>query len=111
MSDELYKSEEEFKVDTSNEFVTTEFEPVFDAAEFTRIGRDLFVQRSQVTNDFGIGMKKQWTLLSSSTTSSSSTTTSSSSSPSSSSSSSSSYFFFSLLLLHHLLLLLPVLPH
>lgn len=35
-------------------FVTTEFEPVFDAAEFTRIGRDIFVQRSQVTNNFGI---------------------------------------------------------
>ncbi len=54
MSDELYKSEEEFKVDTANEFVTTEFEPVFDAAEFTRIGKDIFVQRSQVTNNFGI---------------------------------------------------------
>jgi glycine amidinotransferase len=54
MSDELYKSEAEFKVDTANEFVTTEFEPVFDAAEFTRIGKDIFVQRSQVTNDFGI---------------------------------------------------------
>jgi glycine amidinotransferase len=54
MSDELYESESTFKVSTTNEFVTTEFEPVFDAAEFTRIGRDLFVQRSQVTNMFGI---------------------------------------------------------
>ena len=54
MSDALYKSEEEFKLDTPNEFVTTEFEPVFDAAEFSRIGRDIFVQRSQVTNEFGI---------------------------------------------------------
>ena len=35
-------------------FSTTEFEPVFDAAEFTRIGKDIFVQRSQVTNLFGI---------------------------------------------------------
>lgn len=26
-------------------FVTTEYEPVFDAAEFTRMGRDIFVQR------------------------------------------------------------------
>jgi glycine amidinotransferase len=54
MSDELYVPESEFQVDTSNAFVTTEFEPVFDAAEFTRIGRDIFVQRSQVTNNFGI---------------------------------------------------------
>lgn len=54
MSDELYVSEEKFKPSTANEFVVTEFEPVFDAAEFTRIGRDIFVQRSQVTNDFGI---------------------------------------------------------
>ena len=54
MSDELYVPESEFQVDVNNSFVTTEFEPVFDAAEFTRIGRDIFVQRSQVTNDFGI---------------------------------------------------------
>ena len=54
MSDDLYVPENEFQVETSGKFVTTEFEPVFDAAEFTRIGKDLFVQRSQVTNDFGI---------------------------------------------------------
>ncbi|CAM9388018.1 unnamed protein product, partial [Ectocarpus fasciculatus] len=54
MSDELYASEDTFKPSTANEFVVTEFEPVFDAAEFTRIGKDLFVQRSQVTNEFGI---------------------------------------------------------
>ena len=54
MSDELYVSEAEFKVETSGSFVTTEFEPVFDAAEFTKIERDIFVQRSQVTNNFGI---------------------------------------------------------
>jgi glycine amidinotransferase len=54
MSDELYESEATFKVGTANKFVTTEFEPVFDAAEFTRIGKDIFVQRSQVTNNFGI---------------------------------------------------------
>jgi len=34
--------------------VLTEFEPTFDAADFVRLGRDLFVQRSHVTNDFGI---------------------------------------------------------
>ncbi len=35
-------------------FVTTEFEPVFDAADFVRCGRDLFVTRSNVTNRSGI---------------------------------------------------------
>ncbi|QFZ20857.1 amidinotransferase [Saccharothrix syringae] len=34
--------------------VVTEFEPTFDAADFVRCGRDIFVQRSNVTNDFGI---------------------------------------------------------
>lgn len=53
MSDELYVPESEYEVKEGS-FVTTEFEPVFDAAEFTRIGRDIFVQRSQVTNQFGI---------------------------------------------------------
>ncbi|CAM9120843.1 unnamed protein product [Chrysoparadoxa australica] len=54
MSDELYTDDwEEGEGDTMN-FVTTEHEPVFDAAEFTRIGKDIFCQRSQVTNDFGI---------------------------------------------------------
>ena len=35
-------------------FVTTEFEPVFDAADFVRCGRDIFVIRSNVTNKTGI---------------------------------------------------------
>jgi glycine amidinotransferase len=34
--------------------VISEFEPTFDAADFIRCGRDLFVQRSHVTNAFGI---------------------------------------------------------
>ena len=55
MSDELYLTEEEYNADGSEfQAVTTEFEPIFDAAEFTRIGKDIFVQRSQVTNNFGI---------------------------------------------------------
>jgi hypothetical protein len=29
-------------------FVTTEFEPCFDSADFMRCGRDVFAQRSQV---------------------------------------------------------------
>ena len=32
----------------------TEFEPVFDAADFVRFGRDILVQKSHVTNEFGI---------------------------------------------------------
>ncbi len=32
----------------------TELEPVFDAADFTRCGRDIFCQKSNVTNEFGI---------------------------------------------------------
>jgi glycine amidinotransferase len=58
MSDDLYENEETFEIKEGN-FVVTEFEPVFDAAEFTRVGRDLFVQRSQVTNLFGIEWMKR----------------------------------------------------
>jgi glycine amidinotransferase len=35
-------------------FIVTEFEPTFDAADFTRCGRDIIAQKSHVTNDFGI---------------------------------------------------------
>ncbi|MFF8035754.1 MULTISPECIES: amidinotransferase [unclassified Streptomyces] len=35
-------------------YILTEFEPVFDAADFVRAGRDLFVTRSNVTNLTGI---------------------------------------------------------
>lgn len=31
--------------------MTTEFEPCFDAADFMRAGKDIFVQRSQVINN------------------------------------------------------------
>ena len=36
------------------EYVTTEHEPVFDAADLARCGRDIFVQRSHTTNEFGV---------------------------------------------------------
>lgn len=36
------------------EWAVTEFEPVFDAADFLRFGDDIVVQRSHVTNEFGI---------------------------------------------------------
>jgi glycine amidinotransferase len=35
-------------------YVTTESEPTFDAADFVRCGRDIFGQRSHVTNALGI---------------------------------------------------------
>jgi len=34
--------------------VLTEFEPTFDAADFVRCGRDVFYQKSHVTNEFGV---------------------------------------------------------
>ncbi|XP_038045683.1 glycine amidinotransferase, mitochondrial-like [Patiria miniata] len=61
MSDELYDMN--YPMDSVTErntlaargrFVTTEFEPCFDAADFIRAGRDIFCQRSQVTNLMGI---------------------------------------------------------
>jgi len=40
-------------------YVLTEAEPVFDAADFTRCGRDIFVTRSNVTNLSGIDWLRQ----------------------------------------------------
>ncbi|MGW5332572.1 amidinotransferase [Streptomyces bauhiniae] len=55
LTDELY--ERDFRVpdpDAPMRYVLTEFEPVFDAADFVRAGYDLFVTRSNVTNAMGI---------------------------------------------------------
>ncbi|XP_072022946.1 glycine amidinotransferase, mitochondrial-like [Amphiura filiformis] len=49
-----YSVEERQKLATQGRFVTTEFEPCFDAADFMRAGKDIFAQRSQVTNNMGI---------------------------------------------------------
>jgi len=61
MSDQLYDLDYPIKsvadrhlLAAENLFVTTEFEPCFDAADFMRAGTDIFVQRSQVTNLMGI---------------------------------------------------------
>uniref|UniRef100_A0A8C5HJZ9 Glycine amidinotransferase n=1 Tax=Gouania willdenowi TaxID=441366 RepID=A0A8C5HJZ9_GOUWI len=61
MADELYDQdypmrtvEDRHKLAAEGKFVTTEYEPCFDAADFIRAGRDIFVQRSQVTNYMGI---------------------------------------------------------
>lgn len=57
LPDFFYTQDYTETVDEENlQFVINEYEPTFDAADFIRCGRDLFVQRSNVTNDFGI----QW---------------------------------------------------
>ena len=57
MADQLYDAQypmenvlERHALAAEGKFVTTEFEPCFDAADFIRAGRDIFVQRSQVYN-------------------------------------------------------------
>ncbi|WP_282694501.1 amidinotransferase [Streptomyces sp. CC208A] len=55
LTDALY--DPSFRIPAPGEPVrhlVTEFEPVFDAADFVRAGRDLFVTRSNVTNRMGI---------------------------------------------------------
>jgi glycine amidinotransferase len=55
LTDELF--DPDFRLPEKGEPVATiltEFEPVFDAADFVRCGRDLFVTRSNVTNASGI---------------------------------------------------------
>ncbi|PIK33401.1 glycine amidinotransferase (L-arginine:glycine amidinotransferase) [Apostichopus japonicus] len=54
MCDELYDQnypmnsvEDRHRLAAEGRFVTTEFEPCFDAADFMRAGKDIFVQRSQ----------------------------------------------------------------
>lgn len=49
LTPELYQG-----ADGAGHWAVTEFEPVFDAADFLRFGQDLIVQRSHVTNEFGI---------------------------------------------------------
>lgn len=53
--DELYKAHYEVPgPDDEIYFILTEFEPVFDAADFARCGRDIFCHESNATNKFGI---------------------------------------------------------
>jgi glycine amidinotransferase len=66
MSDDLYdfdfaakSPEEQEALVSQGQYVTTEFEPCFDAADIVRFGRDLFVQRSHVTNQMGINWLKR----------------------------------------------------
>lgn len=55
LTDELFETD--FRTPAGGEpmrYILTEYEPVFDAADFVRAGRDLFVTRSNVTNRMGI---------------------------------------------------------
>ncbi|TGD96433.1 amidinotransferase [Methylobacterium nonmethylotrophicum] len=57
LTDELYNYDyrvPNLKAGEPMQFTVNEFEPVFDAADFVRCGRDLFVTRSNVTNLMGI---------------------------------------------------------
>lgn len=55
LRNELYNYDYvEYKDENVFSSVITEFEPTFDAADFVRCGKDIFVQRSHVTNHFGI---------------------------------------------------------
>jgi glycine amidinotransferase len=54
LQDELYKADYEEPSGDEPLYVVNEVEPTFDAADFVRCGRDLFVQRSHVTNAMGI---------------------------------------------------------
>jgi len=46
--------EERWKKAEESDWIITEVEPLFDAADVVRFGKDLFVQYSMVTNDAGI---------------------------------------------------------
>ena len=46
--------EEKYERTEKSDWIPTEQEPLFDAADVVRFGKDLFVQKSMVTNDAGI---------------------------------------------------------
>jgi glycine amidinotransferase len=53
--DDLYDEEyDPIDPQSSGKYVVNEFEPTFDAADFIRCGRDIFAQKSHVTNQIGI---------------------------------------------------------
>jgi glycine amidinotransferase len=54
LKDELYVQDYAEPEGDEPLYVVGEVEPTFDAADFVRCGRDLFVQRSHVTNRLGI---------------------------------------------------------
>jgi len=54
LSPSSYHSQEERRLRSLRQEVTSEYEPLFDAADFVRCGKDLFAQRGARTNQFGI---------------------------------------------------------
>lgn len=55
LKNELYDYEwQEPQAHEPTRLVINEFEPTFEAADFTRCGRDIIAQKSNVTNEFGI---------------------------------------------------------
>lgn len=54
LHDDFYRVGYSGPADHAIDYVITETEPTFDAADCMRCGRDIFVQRSHVTNDFGV---------------------------------------------------------
>ena len=46
--------EKQWEISEKSDWIPTEVEPLFDAADIARCGKDLFVQKSMVTNDAGI---------------------------------------------------------
>lgn len=59
LADELFDPTYDPGAHSRNHYAVTEFEPVFDAADFVRFGRDILVQRSHVTNELGIRWLQQ----------------------------------------------------
>jgi len=66
MKDELYNLNYPWKYDENRieyiknyNYVTTEFEPIFDAADITRFGKDIMIQHSFTTNLMGIDWFKR----------------------------------------------------
>jgi len=60
LRDELYNYDYEHPTDSKNmKYAITEFEATFDAADFVRCGKDIFVQKSNVTNTMGINWLKR----------------------------------------------------
>lgn len=54
MNENSYNYNYEEPKEGKNTYSITEYEPMFDAADFIRCGRDIFVQKSNCTNQFGI---------------------------------------------------------
>jgi glycine amidinotransferase len=54
LSDRAYNTKDVREALDLRQEMTSEYEPVFDAADFVRCGRDIFAQRGARTNRFGI---------------------------------------------------------